>query len=153
MKFKLFLLALAMLPALPNHAGNYLEVLGSGNTADYKLSTVQSITFSGGNILIKNTSGEVSTKALVPGTQILFTDTPTGISQTVGSRSAGKLRYDGRSISCDGITNANAQLFNASGQCLNRVSHWNGSAISVENLPSGFYIFKVNNQSVKFVKQ
>lgn len=150
MRFTLLSAALALLPSLGIQAADELTVTSQSTTSSFSLSSIQKLTFADGNLQVV-TADETASVPLTLGTLLTFT-TSTGINQAVAKGQAGKLRYDGHQITLEGTANADAMLFNAAGQCLRRVARWNGSPISTEGLPSGLYIFKVNNQSVKFVK-
>lgn len=152
MRFTLLSAALALLPTIGIQATDELTVTNQSTTSSFSLENVKKLTFADGNLQVV-TYDETSAFPLSLNTKITFTNSTTGIGKAVATGNAGKIHYDGQQLSYDGLTDGDAMLFNASGQCLRRVARWNGTPISTEGLPSGLYIFKVNNQSVKFVKQ
>ena len=48
---------------------------------------------------------------------------------------------------------AKATIYNVGVMMVTSIDNWDGTPISTSNLANGVYIFKVNNNTIKFVKQ
>lgn len=153
-KFTLMAMALACIATLPARAADYLIVDNASAKTEFNLSTVKSLTFTDGNLSVATLDGKSATSFPLSNKLVLkFSDVSTGIATLPTGRGDNtKLVYQNGYLSMDGITRAQAMLFNTAGQCVRKIVNWDGSAVGTDNLPTGVYIFKVNQQTIKFVK-
>lgn len=86
---------------------------------------------------------------------IKFVSKPNAIDNVNGSDSQGvKLAYDGSRLSASGLDGAaSAAVFGTDGRKMMGAEHWDGTPVDVSSLPKGVYIFKVNNNTFKFIKK
>ena len=63
------------------------------------------------------------------------------------------LRYANGNLYMEGAGNVNAALYTVSGNCLMRLNNWDGTAVATSSLPNGVYIFKADQQAIKFIKK
>ncbi len=65
-----------------------------------------------------------------------------------------RFAYDGNMLSASGISEtASASIFSADGRKMMGTEHWDGTPVETSTLPKGVYIFKVNNNTFKFIKK
>ena len=73
----------------------------------------------------------------------IFYDADSFVLTTFGKKSA---TYSYRQIKSQ-------QLYTVSGNCLMRLNNWDGTAVATSSLPNGVYIFKADQQAIKFIKK
>ncbi len=86
---------------------------------------------------------------------IKFVPNPTAIDNITGNGNQGvKFAYDGHLLSVSGMTDAaSAAIYSADGRKMMGAEHWDGTPVETSSLPKGVYIFKVNNNTFKFIKK
>ncbi len=129
-----------------------------GKTSEYALQDIQKIYFGEDGMHITGTTPETeSIWKLSEVKNIQFTHSTTGIGQA-GNDTAAQITISliGNQLFVSGLNpteRANATIFNISGQTVLRAKAAEGEPIDVSRLNTGAYIIKVNNETLKFVKQ
>ena len=156
MSIKTTLLALALPLLAMSHARADSQLVVSGTTGvqKFNLGSVGSLKFADGNLLVyANGAEQPAVFAIADLTNIKFGEDETTSIAAVKKDGKASLRYADGQLSMAGANAANAALYSVSGQCVLSVSGWDGSPISTSSLQSGMYIFKVDNQTIKFIKR
>ncbi len=86
---------------------------------------------------------------------IRFVSRTNAIDNIAGNGNQGvKFAYDGNRLSVSGMDNAaSAAIYSADGRKMMGADHWDGTPVETTSLPKGVYIFKVNNNTFKFIKK
>lgn len=154
-KRTLIMAALVLLAAGRMSADNKLVVADSSteqDVAEARLSEVSKLSFTGGKLVITLANETTKEVALTTGTVIRLEGDATALGNVASN--ATEISYSGDQLSATGLTApVAAALYAMSGQQLLSVASWDGSPISTASLERGVYIFKINNQSLKFVKR
>ena len=149
---KMIFVALATLFSLSAMADDYsLYILQSTTQTSYQLSTLQKITFSGGNVVIQTKSGETAQVAISNIERMYFdiSSPETGLNQVAANR---QLAWDGQQLSFKGMA-GRIEVFQTSGTLVTQAVAADGDAINLSQLPAGVYIVKVAGKSFKIVKK
>lgn len=125
----------------------------------YDLASVQSITFNSNNLVLKKTGG--STEIFpVPGISALYFNSTYTAAPVINSAPNGRISvYPNPAGSSIRISNLpqpenQAYIFGTDGRLLIRtILTQDDPEISLNGINRGLYILKVNNQTIKFIKQ
>ena len=128
-----------------------------GTEKSTALSSLSKITFLGSNMVMTFTNGSFEAVDLLSVQKIGFTIL-NGVESVVQT---GESMFVYPSPAIDRITLANlpegarmATIFRLDGSAVERIQlSSNTQAIDVSNIPSGFYLLRVNNSTVKFAKK
>lgn len=60
-------------------------------------------------------------------------------------------RIQSRTLYIEGISEGNVNIFTAGGRMVYSDPRWKGGSISLNSLPTGIYIIKINNKTNKFI--
>ncbi len=146
--------ALSLLAMSHARADSQLVVNGASSTQKFGLGSVRSLKFADGNLLVYSADAEQpATFAIADLVSLKFGDDESTSINAVSKGAKGTLRYANGQLSMAGINASNAALYTVSGQCVLSLGNWDGSPISTASLQSGMYIFKVDNQTIKFIKR
>lgn len=152
-KFALMALATAWITALPAGATDVLIVSDASTAAEFNLANVKTLKFTDESMQVFSANMESpATFALTDKLVIKFGEATGVATLTAGSSTDAKPVYKDGMLTMEGNGRANAALYSTTGQCVRRIANWDGRPVSTEGLAAGVYIFKVNNQSIKFVK-
>lgn len=154
----MILLASAALSVLaPMSAGADTDLVVNSKTVPVQLplSDMMTLKFVGGALQVKTapTADPILIDLGSLNTLKFVDHGTTAIAQTKVSNHQISLSYEAGQLSAQGLTQADAALYNLGGQLMMRLGAWDGSAVSIASLPAGVYVFKVNNQTFKIVKK
>lgn len=156
MKKKIVLMAmtLSLMAVAHARADSYLVVGGKPDARAFSLGDVRSLKFDNGSLLVfSNGSAEAVTFGLSNLTSLKFSDkAPTSIAHATAT-GKGALQFANGQLTMEGANGVEAALYNVSGQRVMAIHGWDGSAVGTSSLQSGVYIFKADNQTIKFVKR
>lgn len=129
---------------------NYLTLTSTSMERSIALKSVKRITFENEKLVVTTADGGKFSMPLATFTKFAFTEEETAI-RSVGS-SRGNLRLENGKIVGDG--KGILLLFNANGQLVRQQSA-TGTAneLSLTGLPSGLYIARLGNQTLKVIHQ
>lgn len=122
----------------------------------FVLDGIRTLTFGDDGLTVNLKDGQTYVAAFDNLATLTFLDETTAI-ETVTAESAANLDLfltDGRL----GVKNlpanvaTEAALYDAAGRAVLMRRQWNGEPIAIGHLPKGVYIFKVNNQTIKFTR-
>ncbi len=153
-KTTLLALALPLLAMSYARADSQLIVSGTTGVQKFSLGSVGSLKFADSKLLVYANGAEQPTAfAIANLSSIKFgQDTPSSIAAAKKDGKA-SLRYANGQLSMAGANVSNAALYTVSGQCVLNIGAWDGSPVSTSSLQSGMYIFKADNQTIKFIKR
>lgn len=146
------LVALSLTAATAVRAADVVVVSTPPSSSAVALRDVVSIKFASGKVTVSTRQGSVQETALTDATTIKFGSTATGITQTAAADGI-RILYSQGWLSAEGASQAHAAIYSLSGQQMAAYSAWDGTPVSTAQLPSGVYVFKVNNKTLKFVKK
>lgn len=128
-----------------------------GAEQTFMLADIGKVFFESENVLVKQKSASTSSIPLTSVLSIKFSDsTVTGL-RTLGNDADNTLRITIAAgtinvLGWDSSRQTTAIIYSTSGTMAYANRKWNGGAISIESLPQGVYILKINNQTFKFSK-
>lgn len=126
-----------------------------GATEEIPLDEVGHFYFEGDNLFATtlSTEGQKTLSWMLANVlSIRFRNTTDGIG-AVKEGSALKLLFDGSTLRAEGLKSGQrAAIYAVGGQQVLSMPSWDGSPISTESLPKGVYVFRVGNQSIKFIR-
>lgn len=156
-KAKLCLMALALSASVATYADGVesLVFYGAAGSADntIELSKIQKLTFGDNGFTVVRTDDTTLELDYAKVSSIKFKDLTNGI-QTVNNGAGAQqlaLHFDGQSVWADGAEGMQGAVYSVNGQQL-LGAKLGGEKVSVENLPSGVYVFKAGGKSIKFAK-
>lgn len=129
---------------------------GTSPETEVTLGDVRNIKFAANDFTLDLSGVQAKTFAFADVKSIKFKYVETGIdaADTSGAGLSGLYFRDGwlgaESVK-DGQTST-AAVYDVSGRAVIPERNWDGSPISVTGLPDGVYVFKVDNQTIKFAK-
>lgn len=155
-----FLLTLALAGTATSASAQASLVLnpkqGSSEKKEFLLDGIRTLTFGDDGLTVNLKDGQTYAAAFDNLATLTFRDESTAI-ETVTAEYAANLDLfltDGRL----GVKNlpanvaTEAALYDAAGRAVLMRRQWNGEPIAIGHLPKGVYIFKVNNQTLKFTR-
>ena len=155
-----FLLTLALAGTATSASAQASLVLnpkqGSSEKKEFLLDGIRTLTFGDDGLTVNLKDGQTYAAAFDNLATLTFRDESTAI-ETVTAEYASNLDLfltDGRL----GVNNlpanvaTEAALYDAAGRAVLMRRQWNGEPIAIGHLPKGVYIFKVNNQTLKFTR-
>ncbi len=133
-----------------------LVFYGAGSNKDnvVELAKIGKLTFGADGFNVVQTDGATTALEYANVMSIKFKNLTTGIDALKQDNAQGiVLHFDGQSLWTEGneAIGAGAAVYSANGQQMTGVKY-DGTRISVENLPKGVYVFKVGAKSIKFAK-
>ena len=140
------------------HAQNSLIVkLNNNSQSGYLLSSIDRITFSGGNLVLKNKDAATSS-IILSDIDLLHFGIYSGVSELTANESSMQIYPN---PACNYIQLKNAPkgqihivVFRLDGGILiNKNLSDSNECINICNLSNGIYLLKVNNKTLKFTKQ
>lgn len=148
-------LAVSSLAAKADNAES-LVFYGTGGNKDsvVELAKIGKLTFGNDGFSVVQTDGTATSLGYANVMSIKFKNLTTGIEALKQNTAEGiALHFDGQSLWAegDGAVGATAAVYSVNGQRM-AGAKYDGSHISVENLPKGVYMFKVGGKSIKFAK-
>ena len=159
-KKSVFLLTLALAGTATSASAQASLVLnpkqGSSEKKEFLLDGIRTLTFGDDGLTVNLKDGQTYAAAFDNLATLTFRDESTAI-ETVTAEYAANLDLfltDGRL----GVKNlpanvaTEAALYDAAGRAVLMRRQWNGEPIAIGHLPKGVYIFKVNNQTLKFTR-
>lgn len=159
------LLVAAAVQALAQYPPDAINVYvnGESNPRSTLLTNFQRITFAGGNMQVKPISGTEQTYPFANWRKITFGDEFTiGIDDAIAAGSTDIVVYPNpanseiRIMNYEFVGNERIEIFDFAGRCVQKIVSSAGAApeiINVSNLISGIYFIKINEQTVKFIKE
>lgn len=123
---------------------------------EFALSDIGKLTFEDSGFSIFEANGAVSPFTYAQVSSIKFAYISTGIGSIEATNNGMKPFYRNNQLGVDGWqagNTAKATIYNVGGMMVASIDNWDGAPISTTNLADGVYIFKVNNNTIKFVKQ
>lgn len=127
----------------------------SGGQEKFELADMSKLTFGDGAMSVVMLTKPVASLSLSDLQNIRFVSASDAIGSIVGDGSQGvRSSYDGDRLSVTGVDgSASAAVFTTDGRKMFGEEHWDGTSVDVSALPKGVYIFKVNNNTFKFIKK
>lgn len=128
----------------------------SGEQQRFELADVGKFYFGDGAMNVVSLPTKAVTAIPLSGLlNIKFLPNPDGIDNIIGNDNQGvKFAYDGNRLSASGINGAaSAAIFSSDGRKMMSAKQWDGTPVETSSLPKGVYIFKVNNNTFKFIKK
>lgn len=120
------------------------------------LDDIRKITFEGDDMKVwRNDDAQTSVFSMPDVQNITFGDgNASGIADATVGKEALRPVYSDGVLAASGLAGrtADVAVYDVSGRKLFSAADWDGAPISVAALPKGIYIFKVNNQTIKFTK-
>jgi hypothetical protein len=134
---------------------NLILKLADGTEKSSILSSLGKITFSGTNMILNYNDGTTGVFDESSVTKMVFSTV--SAVETVSATGNELAVYPNPASNFIAIKNAPEQQFNYSiygldGSLLISAKQTAGSQINISNLQKGFYVIKVNNQAMKFLK-
>ena len=156
-----FLLTLALAGTATSASAQASLVLnpkqGSSEKKEFLLDGIRTLTFGDDGLTVNLTDGQAYAAAYDDLSTLTFSGMEgTGIETVTVDEGQGAELFlsDGRlgvnNLPAHGVNNA--AVFDATGRMVLSRPDWNGEPIAVHQLPKGVYIFKVNNQTIKFTR-
>ena len=129
--------------------------LASGKKV-YKLDEVKSMTFDGNSLKVNKQTNASDTYQLAEIVNISF-DAATGVNdlKVEGEGLAINVKAGSNLIEIsgyDGKTRYGVAVYSLAGEKLLGYDNWKGEAVDISALPAGIYVFKINNNTLKFRK-
>lgn len=127
----------------------------NGEQHKFELSDMRKFDFGDGAMSIVSLTKPVATVSLSSLRSIKFVGIADAIGSIIGDGSQRvRFTFDGNKLSATGVDrNASAAVFTTDGRKIMGAGHWDGTSFDVSGLPKGMYIFKVNNNTFKFIKK
>ncbi|OYU84675.1 MAG: hypothetical protein CFE24_05075 [Flavobacterium sp. BFFFF2] len=164
-QFKLSLLLLFGMAFMGVHAQNMYVMPNAGTQSVYSVANIQKITFSGGNMLVTNTTGGYGTFALADNRYVKFADFPLEVASNEMANNR-FLVYPNPVGSVLNIANYNTTqtisqlaIYSIDGRLLLAQNAFTGNnpQVEVSHLPAGSYLCKIvagtQTQTIQFLKQ
>lgn len=123
---------------------------------EFALSDIGKLTFDGSGFSVFEANGTASPFTYAQVKSIKFANVTSGIGNIEATTDGLKPYYRNNQLGVDGWQagdTAKAVIYNVGGMMVASIDNWDGTPISTTNLADGVYIFKVNNNTIKFVKQ
>lgn len=130
---------------------------GGAEVKAFVLDGIRTLTFGDDGLTVNLTDGQAYAAAYDDLSTLTFSGMEGTAIETVTAEYAANLDLfltDGRL----GVNNlpanvaTEAALYDAAGRAVLMRRQWNGEPIAIGHLPKGVYIFKVNNQTLKFTR-
>ena len=130
---------------------NYLTITSTNVEKSIALKTVKRITFENDNMVVTTADGTNTKFPLATFTKFSFTEDETAI-RSIGAASRANLRLENGKIMGDG--KGILLLFNANGQLVRQqTATGTSNELSLTGLPTGLYIARLGNQTLKVIHQ
>ncbi len=129
--------------------------LATGHTVEADLEKVQKLSFNEGNVSIFLKPASLFFESSIKDVQsIKFINENLGVEDTFAdvNNSLGLYYANDALAAKNAVEGCNATVYDLTGRTLLNVPSWDGSALDVSSLSKGVYIFKVNNETLKFQK-
>lgn len=126
----------------------YLNAQSTNGTTCVELSSVQKITFTSENAVIKVSGGDDVLLPLAELQKITFSATPTAIEELKGET-------EGLAVNNGYVTiseNGNLYVYSMKGQLVGIAQVKKGQSVSLSSLPQGSYIIKMGSKAIKITK-
>lgn len=156
---KLFItvcLAVLTLAAKADDVKLVVNFANGSSQQEFALSDIGKLAFDESGFSIFEANGTVSPFTYVQVSSIKFAYISSGIGAIEATNNGMKPYYRNNQLGVDGWqagNTAKATIYNVGGMMVTSIDNWDGTPISTSNLANGVYIFKVNNNTIKFVKQ
>lgn len=151
------LMALAATTSIMAHADEpqVIVTMLNGTAEEIPMNDVGKFYFDGENLFVKTLAqdGQKTLSWMLANVlSIKFKNTATGIG-TIAEDSSLRLRYNGSQLTAEGLSgNQRVAIYAAGGQQVFGKAQWDGTPISTDSLPKGVYVFRVGDQSIKFIR-
>lgn len=119
------------------------------------LTDISKLTFDGDAIVVHTVDAQAISIAMDDIMSIKFDVGTTGIGQTIVENGKFRLYCRDGYVGADAMPSgmkADAAVYDAGGRTIISRKGWDGRPISVEGLGKGIYIFKVNGNTIKFIR-
>lgn len=149
-------LALLVLAVKADDIKLVVNLANGASQQEFVVSDIGKLAFDENSFSIIAKDGTVSPFNFEQVRSIKFADITTGIGTIDATTNGLKPYYRNGYLGIDGWQGgekAQATVYNVSGMTVVRMNNWDGTPIPTDNLASGVYIFNVNNNTIKFVKQ
>lgn len=133
-----------------------VNFVNGSSQQEFAVSDIGKLSFDESGFSIIGASGSVSPFTYAQVSSIKFNLTATGIGAVETTENGLKPYYRNGLLGVDGWQageKARATVYSVGGMTVVSVDNWDGTPISTGSLADGVYIFKVNNNTIKFVKQ
>lgn len=142
------------------HAQAALEIVhndASKPNSVFSLDDIRRIDFSDTGFTVNEISGTTLAAAFTDVRKIVFTGLSTGLGDAAVVNKVSKLTLycRGGKLTAEGLANgerAFAAVYDVGGRAVMSLKNWSGEPIDISGLSRGMYIFKVNNNSIKFTR-
>lgn len=146
--------ALMLLTVSHARADSWLVVNSQAAPQSFSLDNIRTLTFADGKLVVNTYDAAAAASFnLADLTTLTFSDNDPNAIAPVAIEGKGVLRYANGNLFMEGAGNVNAALYTVSGNCLMRINNWDGTAVATSSLPNGVYIFKADQQAIKFIKK
>lgn len=149
-------LAVLTLAAKADDVKLVVNFANGSSQQEFALSDIGKLAFDESGFSIFEANGTVSPFTYAQVSSIKFAYISTGIGAIEATTGGMKPYYRNNQLGVDGWqagNTAKATIYNVGGMMVTSIDNWDGTPISTSNLANGIYIFKVNNNTIKFVKQ
>lgn len=135
-------------------ADSWLVVNSQTTPQSFSLDNIRTLTFADDKLVVNTYDAAAAASFnLADLTTLTFSDNDPNAIAPVAIEGKGVLRYANGNLYMEGAGNVNAALYTVSGNCLMRLNNWDGTAVATSSLPNGVYIFKADQQAIKFIKK
>lgn len=135
-------------------ADSWLVVNSQTTPQSFSLDNIRTLTFADDKLVVNTYDAAAAASFnLADLTTLIFSDNDPNAIAPVAIEGKGVLRYANGNLYMEGAGNVNAALYTVSGNCLMRLNNWDGTAVATSSLPNGVYIFKADQQAIKFIKK
>ena len=146
--------ALMLLTVSHARADSWLVVNSQTTPQSFSLDNIRTLTFADDKLVVNTYDAAAAASFnLADLTTLIFSDNDPNAIAPVAIEGKGVLRYANGNLYMEGAGNVNAALYTVSGNCLMRLNNWDGTAVATSSLPNGVYIFKADQQAIKFIKK
>ena len=122
----------------------------------FALSDIGKITFGDSGFTVFTSDGGAAPFVFDAVRNIRFSELAAGIGTADADGNAARPYYRDGCLGIDGMaagSRAKAAIYGMDGTTVAVIDNWDGTPIPTAGLTAGVYIFNVNNNSIKFVKQ
>lgn len=127
-----------------------------GNQQEFNLSDISRLNFGDNTMTVISGTNDnetvFQTSSLL---EIKFVYNVAAIDEITGITDEMKLYYNGEHLYAKGIegNTVHASIYGIDGKIMETIAYWDGTPISTASLPQGIYVFKANNNTLKFIKK
>ena len=149
-------LAVLTLAAKADDVKLVVNFANGSSQQEFALSDIGKLAFDESGFSVVEANGTVSPFTYVQVSSIKFANFSSGIGAIEATTGGMKPYYRNNQLGVDGWqagNTAKATIYNVGVMMVTSIDNWDGTPISTSNLANGVYIFKVNNNTIKFVKQ